>query len=159
MLYEYLENMERHQSNNGSTQYHQILAILAKLKRNAMGEFKKLLLWAMDVACKKLSETPRRFYFPEFGCSFLFLPLNEKSADQRIMLLDRYTLLCKYDRKSRKCLGIGVSSRNAENFELHWILLDGEWENNDELNQFLGENPDLFHKSKVVQMGTYHLTE
>jgi len=162
MLHEYLERLRLCDGNQESLQYHKILSVLAKLKRNVMKQFKRRLLWAMDKAKASEACLPSRMMLPYMDCSFLFLPLEQVEEESRIRFLERYALLCKQDLKSRLCLGIGVSKNyrapnDSSSFLVHGIHLEGEWEPHAEHDAYLSENPDCFREMRGTELGLYEL--
>lgn len=163
MLHEYLERLRVYDGNQESLQYHKILSILAKLKRNVMKQFKQRFLWAMDKAKDSEACLPSRMMLPYMDCSFLFLPLEHVGEKTRIRLLERYALLCKQDLKSRLCLGIGISKNyrapnDSSSFLVHWIHLEGEWEPHAERDAYLSKNPDCFREMRGAELGLYELS-
>lgn len=162
MLHEYLERLRLYDANQESLQYHKILSVLAKLKRNVMKQFKQRLLWAMDKARTQESCLPSRMMLPYMDCSFLFLPLEQVEEEARIPFMERYALLCKQDLRSRLCLGIGVCKNHREpndpsSFLVHWIHLEGKWEPHAERDAYLSKNPDCFREMRGTELGLYEL--
>ncbi len=162
MLHEYLERLRLYDGNQESLQYHKILSVLAKLKRNVMKQFKQRLLWAMDKARTQETCLPSRMMLPYMDCSFLFLPLEQVEEEARIPFLERYALLCKQDMRSRLCLGIGVSKNyrapnDPTSFLVHWIHLEGKWEPHAERDAYLSETPDCFREMRGTELGLYEL--
>ena len=144
---------------NEGTQYHPILAELAKLRRNMMREFRERFMWAMDKCREGHLVTPSRFYPVDQGCSFIAIPLPATERDNWQKQLEAFTHLCKYDFKSQRCIGFTTAPdpTNDEWYIVHWLYLDYSWKQDDETDRLLAEhNP--FRKSWGEQIGKYSFT-
>jgi hypothetical protein len=162
MLHEYLERLRSYQGNDESLQYHKILMLLAKLKRNVMREFKMRLLWAMDKAESSSRCPPSRMYLQYLDCAFLFLPLEGRENVDNLKLLEGYAKLCKQDLRSRLFLCIGVAKAPhpysvSNSLMINWMHLEGEWSPDAQLDSFLANNPDCFRPVRGVELGLYEL--
>ncbi len=162
LLHEYLEKLRSYKGNDESLQYHKILMVLAKMKRNVMREFKRRLLWAMDKAESGARCTPSRMYLQYLDCAFLFLPLDGRDKVEPLSLLEGYAKLCKQDLRSRLCLAIGVAKAphpyaERNSFMINWLHLEGEWSPDEQLDSYLKNNPDCFRPVRGVELGLYNL--
>jgi hypothetical protein len=155
LLWEFLEQIAY---GNEGTQYHAIVRELAKLKRNSLREFRKRYEWAMEKCNDTERHKPSRFYPVEQNCAFIAIPLPKGERDKWHTHLKHYTHMCKYDLQSQRCLGYTMAAdRNSpEAFCVHWLLLDFEWHQSDEMDELLTE-VSFFRDVKWQSIGTYEL--
>ncbi len=143
---------------NEGTQYHAILAELAKLQRNMLREFRKRFEWAMEKCHEATQPKPSRFYPMKQQCAFIAIPLPETERDNWRMHLELYTHLCKYDFRSKRCLGFttAVDENDSDAYCIHWCFLDYDWVRSSEMDEALAEE-EWFRDSKWQMLGKYTL--
>ena len=151
--------LERIEFGNEGTLYHLILAELAKLRRNMMREFRKRFMWAMEKCRGANFVTPSRFYPVNQGCSFIAIPLPSTEREDWKKHLEAFTHLCKYDFKSRRCIGFTVTPDETEEkwYNINWLYIDYPWRQDDETDKFLLEQAP-FRKSWGEEIGKYSFT-
>jgi hypothetical protein len=138
------------------TDYHRILAELAKLRRNMAREFRKRLAWAMDT-CKRGSDVrPSRFDVPDLGCSYIFIPLSpsQRAAWQQHLL--PMTHLSKYAFRSPKCIGLTVATDPTDTkfYLVNWLFLEFPWEADEKADELIRDIKP-FREITVVAAPTY----
>jgi hypothetical protein len=130
---------DRLQPGSQGNDYYLILKELAKLKRGMMGKFVERYKWAMQ-ECKRPSVgLPSRMSIPGNDCSFIFIPLDSKSSAEWAKTLESQTTLSKYDFKTKKAIGLTISSAPDSDSEylINWCYLECAWEEDRRCEEFL----------------------
>jgi hypothetical protein len=141
------------------TEYHAILAELAKLRRHMAREFWKLFAWAMDVCKGSNNLAPSRFFVPALGCSYIFIPLDTVQRDNWKEHLMPMTHLCKHDFRSPKCLGLTVAADPADSefFLVNWLYIEFPWQPDERADALIREIKP-FRKSSEKWTPMYHFS-
>ncbi|MCA8994913.1 MAG: hypothetical protein KDA88_23250 [Planctomycetaceae bacterium] len=143
---------------NEGTQYHAILSELAKLPRNMLREFRKRFEWAMSKCHDDALAKPSRFYSKSQECSFIAIPLPTEERRNWQEHLNIYTRLCKYDFKSKRCLGFttAIDADRPDAYAIHWCHLNFDWQPIPEMEAILAEE-NWFRDTKEQLLGKYKL--
>jgi hypothetical protein len=147
--------LDRVVDGSEGTQYHAILTELAKLTRNMLKLFRKRLLWAMDACESTEPPIPSRFFCPRTGCSFIFIPLAQSERDKSLKAAFNFTTLSQYAFRSTRAIGLAVSAHTSPGaYQIHWCLLDHEWEYDADLEELVAEGSP-FRKTTPASLGKY----
>ena len=152
--------LDRVTFGSGGTDYHAILVELAKLRRNIAKEFRKRLEWAMEVCKGTVNLAPSRFYFPNLGCSYIFIPLDASRRDTWEEELKSLACLSKHAFRSRKCIGLTIAPDPDDNefYLINWFYLECPWEPDDWADELIRKyNP--FRESSVVMTPEYRFEQ
>ena len=146
--------LERSYDGIGDTNYHRILAEIAKLDRSGLRLFKERFKLSMDWAKKNSSVLPYRFSIPRTDCGFVFIPLEKQFRGDRKQALVNLTHANKYDQKVSRCIGLTFLADDDGWFTVDWCSLDYPWEFNAEMDQML-KNSFPFRTTKQTSTSRY----
>lgn len=120
------------------TDYYKILVELVKMNRKERKQFK--IRWekcVFDIK-KQKEELPYRMSIKRTKCGVVFLPLPKKCHSYRFSVLQRYTVLSKYDLKLDKHIGISFCECEGDHdFNVDYCYAESKWEQNFHLERKL----------------------
>ena len=149
---------DRIKLSENETDYYFIIKEIAKLKRNELKEFKLRFDLSIKNAKNQEFSRPYRITIPRTGCGFVFIPLESEFKDNWKNALNNYTLANKYDQKIDKCIGMLIYEDPSDKkwFEVFWMLVNYEWEYEEEIENKLKENFP-FREVRVTELNRYKI--
>ncbi len=145
---------DRITTDNDPADYYNIIAEIAKLKRNELRQFKKRFLLSVEKCRAGEFALPFRMAAPRTGCAFVFIPLEGDFIEHRRDGLLNLTHACKYDLKVDKCVGVSFAPEEDGWYSVEWCYLESPWEEDPELDAWLKENCP-FRTVETIELSRY----
>jgi len=136
------------------TDYHLIIKELAKLKRYELLEFKKRFMLIIEDINLKRETMPRRFFSTRSNCGFIFISLLSDKSEFWENALTNHTLIYKYKRNIRKCIGV-VVSKKGEYFDFNWAFIESESVFNQELENQVRMEEEFYGDGISIEIDRY----
>lgn len=144
----------RVESQYNSVEYHAIIKEIAKLKRYELLEYKKRFLLIMEDVNKNEIHPPRRFTSERTGCGFVFISLTKEQIQNWQNGLQNFTLIYKYKRKLKKCLGV-IVFKVGNFYDFNWAYIEDDWKYNKELEVMVEREKEFYKQSSRVEIDRY----
>lgn len=118
--------------------YYGILHEFAYMNRTYVRGFRKLLDWALQAEGKPETELPARMLVEPRNTGIVLFPVPRRSLHLRHNALLNFTMLCKYDWKLSRQIGVSVA-REGDEVLLDWAFAEYPWTEDLELEQLLAD--------------------
>lgn len=153
LLNNFYENMYE-EDKKKSTDYYEIIKVLAKLPREEIIEFKKRYKIIIDSIIANKEIYPYRFTSTSSQIGFVFIGLlNDKIPYWQNALIN-YTSIYKYKRKLQKCIGV-VIYKIKKHWHLNWILIDQIWIHDEVMEEQMKIDEEIYGTGKVIYKDRY----
>ncbi len=144
----------RIESQKNSTEYHLIIKEIAKLKRYELLEFKKRFQLIVEDVKKNRFSPPRRFTSTRTGCGFVFISLLDENINNWENGLKNFTLIYKYKRKLKKCLGV-IVFKKGEYLDFNWAFIEEDWIYDVALEKAVKQEEEFYNPSQKIVIDRY----
>jgi hypothetical protein len=119
--------------------YYAILREFAHMNRRHVRDFRNLLNWALTVEGNAVPETPVRMLVEPRHTGFVLFPVPRARLHVRLNALQNFTVLCKYEWKLVRQIGLSVAREGGEVL-LDWAFSEHPWVEDSELERQLEEH-------------------
>jgi len=157
ILNDFLEKIHIEEQKK-STDYYNIIKVIAKLKRYELMEFKKRFKQIIKDVQSQTFSLPYRFTINRTGCGFVFIPLLANKALYWEDALLYFTELYKYKRSLNKCLGV-VTFKTGDYFDINWAYIENEWQYDESLEEDVKQSDEFYSNSEFKQVRRYKFRE
>jgi len=151
ILESFYERLYTPQKDN--TQYYKILIELVKMHRSERKHFKERWDKCLIDLLGKDEEKPYRMIVRKSDCGFIFIPLLKIYCENRFSILQKYTMLSKYDLKIDKQIGISFCKTDKTVF-IDYGYSESEWKPDKQLEKIL-KDKDFFRPMKKRYIQRY----